>query len=504
MKFLNKPKLLSKRSFARKLEQLKREHSWIIKGKDVEIKPGWLELLNQTFHKMRQVLNESSTDSSSIEFIYCANHYRLNLFIDASKLAEPKFKVIEHLIDRLRHDSEMLCPKCGRTYEHGKLSRSERECEGHENFDGHFLEEYRRSLAIKELVSVKTDEGSEAEEDAVEAGLADTMLPPPVLDNSHLRIYDLEKVKGILSSLRNRSADADQRNRIKSICEELIRQGEYRPYCELPETSAFDDLAANYPNFKESIDVFKNAIALARIGDGRLDIPPLLLVGPPGIGKTQVANEIAKVLATDFIEIRMETEQSGASLTGSSEFWSNTQVGLVFKALTNGKTANPVIMLDELDKVSGDPRYDPNAGLYSLLERETAKRFEDQSLRGVPVDASGIIWIITANNMALIPEPILSRVMVHQIRPPTADESLGIAHRLYTSIRNVKAWGPYFEPELRDDVAERLAEMEPRRMKASLLTAFGRAAIASRGEIRPDDLPRKVKSVSLGFTPSPE
>jgi ATP-dependent Lon protease len=504
MKSPTKPKLLSKRSFARKLDQLKQEHSWIIKGKEVEIKPGWIELLNQTFHKMRQVLDERSTEESSIEFIYCANHYRLNLFLDASKLAEPKFKVIEHLIERLRHDSEMLCPKCGRTYEHGKLSRSERECEGHENFDGQFLEEYRRSLSIKTLVSEKTDEDSEAEEDAVDSETAENLMPPPVLDQTQLRVYDLEKVKGILASLKNRSADSDQRNRIKTICEELIKRGEYRPYCELPEPSAFDDLAANYPNFQESIDLFKNAIALAKIGDGRLDIPPLLLVGPPGIGKTQVANEIARVLATDFVEIRMETEQSGASLTGSSEFWSNTQVGLVFKALTSGKTANPVIMLDELDKVSGDPRYDPYAGLYSLLERETAKRFEDQSLRGVTVDASGIIWIITANNMAMIPEPILSRVMVHQIRPPTPDESLGIAHRLYTSIRNVKAWGAHFEPQLRDEVAERLAEMEPRRMKVSLLTAFGRAAIASRGEIRPDDLPRKVQSVSIGFTASAE
>lgn len=311
---------------------------------------------------------------------------------------------------------------------------------------------------------------------------------------------DLDEVEQIKRSIMRRSADSDARNRIKAICDDLLQRGEYRPYGSLPDMDALNMLEKMFPNFPETIDVVRSAVALANLGDGILEIPPLLLVGPPGIGKTQLANDLAGLFATDFLEIRMETEQSGAGINGSSEFWSNTQTGQLFNILTTGRTANPVILLDELDKADGDSRFNPVGGLYSLLERETARRFEDQSLRGLKIDASSVIWMITANDESLIPEPILSRVVVQHIRPPTREESMMIANSIYTSIRNGRTWGERFCLELNIAVAEKLAKMGPRQMKVCLLNAFGKAAIACRDFISPDDIPdSQASNGRIGF-----
>jgi ATP-dependent Lon protease len=496
MKTLRNHKLSSKRVFVQRLEELKQDHHWLIQGKDLEMRPGWLYLLNQTFEKIKCILSAKEIEENNLGFLYCATHFRLHVFVDASQLPEAKSKAIEFLLERLRHESEKVCPKCGINIE-GNWGQGQL-CSVHPEFNGDFAEDYRRHKAANKVKAVE-DLETEDNEDLPESKppVVDQVESPP--EEDQLRLYCLEDVQKIVKSLRTRIADADQRNRIKGICDDMMARGEYRPYCKLPAVEVFDALAECYPNFAESIAVISNAVALAKIGNGVLEIPPMLLVGPPGIGKTQVANEIAKLLETDFCEIRMENEQSGAGISGSSEFWSNTQTGVIFNTLTKGKTANPIILLDELDKVSIDARFNPASGLYSLLERETATRFEDQSIRGLPIDASGIIWLVTANDESLIPAPILSRVMVHRVRPPTKEESIVIARSIYASLRQVKAWGQYFAAELHDEVAERLADLEPRKMKVSILAAFGRAAMAGRREIRKNDLPTKVTSLSMGF-----
>jgi ATP-dependent Lon protease len=160
-----------------------------------------------------------------------------------------------------------------------------------------------------------------------------------------------------------------------------------------------------------------------------------------------------------------------------------------------------MILLDELDKAGGDSRFDPAAGLYSLLERETAKRFVDLSIRGLPVDASAIMWIITANDETKIPTPIRSRCLVQHIRVPTFEESVQIAKNIYISIRNSRPWGKHFVEELPDSVVEKLAVHEPRKMKALLIRALGQAAQDGRGSIGPDDLPDAPKQRPFGFLP---
>lgn len=318
-----------------------------------------------------------------------------------------------------------------------------------------------------------------------------------------LKIFDLKEVEELRKNIEKSSVDSDLRNRNKLLFTNMLKRGETLPFGTLPEkeTKAFDVLLDQFPNFEETINVIKDAVELARIGDGFFKIPKILLLGHPGIGKTLFANEVAKILNIDFLEVRMENEQNSATLTGSSEFWSNTKTGEIFNLLTTGKTANPMVLVDEVDKASDDSRYDPLAGLYSLLEEETAKRFVDQSIRGLQLDASAINWLLTANDTDSIPEPIKSRMIIHEIKRPTFEQSVKIAKRIYKTLRNLNAWGNHFAEDLCNSAAEKLAKHEPRMMKSLLIAAFGMTLRKDKKIVTANEIPNteNVSKNSIGF-----
>lgn len=153
-------------------------------------------------------------------------------------------------------------------------------------------------------------------------------------------------------------------------------------------------------------------------------MPPVLLVGQPGVGKTQFLRRLAGILNMQGLFIDLAAETNGSALSGSSTFWANSQPGRVFEHLAWGEggdfsraVANPMIVLDEVDKASG--AHSPVGGLFTLLEEDTATRFEDQSIPGVRLDLSRARFFLTANDITLIPEPLLSRVTTCPIEQPT-------------------------------------------------------------------------------------
>jgi ATP-dependent Lon protease len=258
-------------------------------------------------------------------------------------------------------------------------------------------------------------------------------------------------------------------------------------------------LYQSLPNFTEVLDDVKRHVALSQDCPDGIEVTPILLLGPPGIGKTHFAKKLADLLGTGMTLVPMSSMTAGWLLSGSSSQWRGAKPGKVFEALVDGEYANPVIVVDEIDKASGDAQYDPLGALYSLLEHDTAKSFTDEFAE-VPVDASQVIWITTANDERSIPEPILNRMNVFEVAPPSPESARQIARNLYQSIRGEHGWGAHFTPEPHDDVLDLLSELPPRDMRRALMTGFGNARLERRDTLTAGDLPKSgLKKGQMGF-----
>ena len=276
---------------------------------------------------------------------------------------------------------------------------------------------------------------------------------------------------------------------LRATYERMLERGPERFQVKpsgIPEMVA---LYEQLPNFAEALDDVKRHVALSQdAGDG-IEITPMLLLGPPGIGKTHFARQLAELLGAGMSLVPMSSMTAGWLLSGASSQWKGAKPGKVFEALVDGQYANPVIVVDEIDKASAEAQYDPLGSLYSLLEHDTARTFMDEFAE-VAIDASQVIWILTANDERSIPEPILNRMNVFEIDAPTHEQARTIARNLYRSIRAEHGWGQRFEDEPRDDVLDCLAELAPREMRRALMTGFGNARLAQRSSVLPDDLPK--------------
>ena len=307
-------------------------------------------------------------------------------------------------------------------------------------------------------------------------------------------VYRCDEVERRLTKLPPKEHES-----LRATYERMLEKGPERFQVKPAGLPAMEHLYDELPNFTDVLDDVKRQLALCQDSRDALEITPTLLLGPPGVGKTHFARQLSALLGTGMGFVSMSSMTAGWVLSGASSQWKGSRPGKVFETLVDGQYANPVMVVDEIDKASAEHAYDPLGALYSLLEIDTASTFTDEFAE-VAIDASQVIWIATANDERAIPEPILNRMNVYLVEAPDPDAARGIASRLYERIRSDHDWGERFALRPSDAVLDQLAHLAPREMRRALMTAFGNARLDDRCSLELRDLPApSSKRGPIGF-----
>jgi ATP-dependent Lon protease len=263
------------------------------------------------------------------------------------------------------------------------------------------------------------------------------------------------------------------------------------------QVQALDDLRLLLPNASQLLDLAGDALAASLNSGGAARLPPVLLLGPPGVGKSYAADAIAKALGAPIVSISMPTATGVNVFGGTDAMWRNPRIGFVAEALISHASASPILFVDEVDKplvVNGYER--PLDPLHTLLEPQTAKAFKDELLE-MAVDASEVTWIATANELGPLPPAVTDRFLVLEMQAPEPARMAVMIRRM--AVDAFAAHPGWFEPTIDDAVVAHLARLHPRRLKRVLALACTAAAAAGARRLAEAHVVRAQSLIEQGL-----
>ncbi len=476
--------LLSRAEYAEALARLREAHPWV--GEAIlRPAPGHLEPLARALRDIEEIAGLPALSGTNIAFLRAITdeYSSFAIYLDLATISPVQRSAIDDALRVARTLAKHRCAACGTRVERGWTR-----CTPHADERVLYQEDLVRlaPVEVDECDLYATTDLPEPEATAPdESPTAAESVDPNVPSIEVFSHADLAHLKTTAEG-----KDRETSARIQAIVKQMRRTSSRKALALLPADwrAVLANLKREFPNFSAFLDWAERAMALSALGDRRLSLSPALLVGPPGVGKTELVSQLADRFDTVMFFISMASAQTGADLAGSAAFWANTQPGRLFDALVFGERANPILILDEIDKISAD-RYDPLGPLHGLLESRTAATFQDLSVPEITLDASAVVYFATANSLENIPAPIISRFTVFEIPPPSRPQMRIIVRSMYRKLLANEPWGSAFDPELDAALVERLAGIPPRAVKQLLRAALGQAALAERRCLTADDLP---------------
>lgn len=281
------------------------------------------------------------------------------------------------------------------------------------------VDKHQKEYVLREQLGVireELGENADSEADEYEKKLSELDAPD----------YVKEKTKKEIKRFRNMSS---------SSSESTVERGYIETVLELPwnkmsvdnkdldhAAQVLDDDHYGLKDVKERILEFLAVRNLTSKGES----PIICLVGPPGTGKTSIARSIASALEKKYVRISLGGVRDEAEIRGHRKTYIGAMPGRIVNGLRQAGVSNPLMLLDEIDKVSSDYKGDTSAALLEVLDSEQNCRFRDHYIE-MPVDLSEVLFIATANEVSGIPKPLLDRIELIEVSSYTENEKFHIA-----------------------------------------------------------------------------